>query len=176
MLLRCCSRVTAVASASEVALVSELNRTTHEALTGKVEANPRFRESGIGGSPTQDASNLAPEPSGRTAEQLRANDLRRLSGQVGRVGGIRYLPYEWASASQPHISCRESRAPSGVVPRKHSFRPGTGRLHALTAVSCLVTPLHYVTRRGSLGVFSHLVRLRVPAASAPAVGRVGRCS
>ena len=54
----------------------------------------------------------------------RAEDLRRSPGPVGRVGGIRYLPHEWAHtriSSTGRSSLRRPgacRVPSGVVPRE----------------------------------------------------------
>ena len=84
-----------------------------------------------------------------------ADDLRRPAGQVDRVGGIRYLPHEWASAfashlRKPQIVAEETRTPSGVVPREHVSRPGTGRRHAICGPFYLRAPSRLVTHLSAI--------------------------
>ena len=75
-------------------------------------------------------------PEERPAVPL-ANDLRRLPGQVGRVGGIRYLPYEWASASRRRTLTlpRDPGAKRGGTAEAAAFVPAWGDCMRLSAVS-----------------------------------------
>ena len=94
-------------------------------------------------------------PDERPAAPSIADDLRRPAGPVDRVGGIRYLPHEWASAfashlRKPQIVAEETRTPSGVVPREHVSRPGTGRRHAICGPFYLRAPSRLVTHLSAI--------------------------
>ena len=108
------------------------------ALTGKSRGQSLLPESRRQWKPGAGRFEISPQshPDERPAAPSIADDLRRPAGQVDRVGGIRYLPHEWASAfashlRQPQIFAEETRTPSGVVPREHVSRPGTGRKRAI---------------------------------------------
>jgi len=155
---RTCAKV---AASALCALVSEPNRTAQPGVDGKVEANPRLREPVQGGSRRR---TLRISPLSHPVERPAAIRGRppQVVGQVGRsvhpLSAVR-----WAPASLRHIRRgREHRAPSGVVRGSTGFRPGTGRLHALSAVSSFRDPsldsrlLLCASARG--GCLSHLVR------------------
>ncbi len=108
------------------------------ALTGTSRGQSLLPESRRQWKPGAGRFEISPQshPDERPAVPSIADDLRRPAGQVDRVGGIRYLPHEWASAfashlRQPQIVAEETRTPSGVVPREHVSRPGTGRRRAI---------------------------------------------
>ena len=112
----------------------------------------------------------------------RANDLRRRPGQVGRVGGIRYLPYEWAPASlrrSRRVAERPGRQ-AGWYRGSSGSRPGTGRRHALTAVSSFLRPRCFDSRRAGASrmrrVFTHLVRPTSGGVVPSLIGKGGVCS
>lgn len=123
-------------------LYSRTNRTWHQAMTGSSRGKSQHQRAGDSGNPVRDASNLAPEPSGRTG-------LARLGGR----------PSPGAATSTPDrcgtVTSRTSgrffssplrrrtcgggadrrAAPIGVVPREAcTLVPGRGRSLSFSAV------------------------------------------
>ena len=127
------------------------------ALTGKSRGQSLLPESRRQWKPGAGRFEISPQshPDERPAAPSIADDLRRPAGPVDRVGGIRYLPHEWASAfashlRKPQIVAEETRTPSGVVPREHVSRPGTGRRHAICGPFYLRAPSRLVTHLSAI--------------------------
>src|SRR5450759_3977396 len=136
------------------------------ALTGSSRGQSQPQRTGDGVNPVRDASNLAPEPSGRTDLPVRADDLRATAAtsRPGRYGS-RYLAAR-VDSSQVLLRRRVfdeavRDASSGVVPRERSVLvPDRGGSLRFPRLLCFSPPSNVPPARLRRGWRARLVRLK----------------